>query len=281
MNSFLSVVLDSFENEKKRLEVNFDGEPEIIMEGDEKDLEEIKEIQSLNPKKKTQKFENFLNDNKIFLKKCEIQRHRSVTKKRRAKSRSRFSLLKHAFDTRTLLFFAYNGFTRKLVKKIISSETHLKIVHFFLFLGMLNFVLSSFKYTSNDNIRLMLTAVVFDYLVYIFFMIEVLLKIIANGLLCGETAFLRGFYNIINLLGILGFLILRSVNNDMDDSVIVDVAFIFKALLPLRILEHYYKLNALALSLKQSLDQILNVARALLIVWFIYILYSLIYLQFF
>ena len=264
------MVLDSFENEKKRLEVNFDGEPEIITEGDEKDIEEIKEIQSFNTKKKTQKFENFLNDNKIFLKKCEIQRIRSVTKKRREKrSQSRFSLLKRAFDSRNLLFFAYNGFTRKLLKKIISSETHLRIVHFFLFLGMINFVLSSFKYTSSDNLRLMLTASVFDYLVYIFFMIEVLLNILVNGLLCGKTAFLRGFYNIINLFGILGFLILKSVNNDMEDSVIVYVAFFFKALLPLRILEHYHKLNALVLSLKQSLDQILNVARALLIVWYL------------
>ena len=271
MNSFLTVVLDSFENEKKRLELLFEEsqnfEPEKVSE-----LAEIEELKSkISRRKGINKFDSFLKDNEVFMKKIEVQ-SLPQSKQVADKKKSRILMLKQAIDKRSLLVFEINSKLRSLVQNIINSELFNKLIYFFIFLSMINSAVESFLYHRSNEEQTMSYKVktafeILDYIAYSFFIFEVWFKVIANGYFFGSKAFLKEFYNVINFLGVLGFLIKETSYIQDKNSYIYDISFFLKALLPLRILEHYKKLQVLALSLKQSLDQILNVARALLIVW--------------
>lgn len=250
--------------------MNFENKYEVATDN----FDEIQEMNLQNQRKASiHNFDHFLNDNEVFLKKFELEKkkRKNMGKKEMLKiNKNQFIVLKKAIDVRSLLLFHDNGYLRELAKNTLASEMNVKIIHFLIFLAMVNVTLKSYDFETENNIKLKSVVEVFDYLAYTFFIFEVNLKIIANGFIFGEKAFLKDFYNLINLLGVFGFLIIKSGCFDDNSSIIYHFAYFFKTLLPLRIFEHYHKLEVLALSLKQSLDQILNVAQALLIVWFFY-----------
>lgn len=274
----MTVVLDSFEAEKNRYEnLNFlvnDGQSNNIQIDEKEKEKEV--LQSNEPKKEiNSNFIDYIKENKIILKNIEMEFQMKTNETNEILEYCKNEEVEFLGKNKVSWNSAYQrkkGNIWITIQKIIKSNLYLKFEYFIIFLTVLNIILGSFTYNSKDY-YLNYSTEFLDNVVYSFFFVEICLKITANGILFGKNAYLKKFHDYINLFGIIGFF-LRKSNYIKEKSIILfDFGFLLKALLPLRILQHNKKLRTLVISLKQSLDQILNVAKALLIVWFVFLLY--------
>lgn len=267
LNSFLIVVLESFEREQKNLD-NFsdkyinDFKEEL---NNKSHLNEISINSSFKIEKiaRNEKFSEYIKKHEILLKKIE-QKSKIV----KVQNNAQYTIIPNFVlnnDKATLFFFSLNKDLRKILKKIINSVLYMKIVSLFIILDILNMIL--FSFTNNYSQSSLKNIVeILDLAIYSFFLFEVCLKIALNGFVLGEKAYLKNFYNLTNTLSVIGFLIQKNGFNNQN-TLIFDVGFLMKSFLPLRVLENFQEIHHMIRFLIQSLDKILNVVQALIVVW--------------
>ena len=186
------MVLDSFENEKNRLEQFFNKGNE---ENDEittkfqksfEEKDEFKNISQIFSHKigDHQNFINYVKKNEILFKKMEKQNQKKNSRK---KSNSFQKQKKNLIEA---AFFYLNFKTINLLKKIINSKYYQNSVYFCISLGIINIIISSFTY-ENYNKYLYWTMEIIDLFIYCFFIFEICLKLALNGIIIGKFAYFK------------------------------------------------------------------------------------------
>lgn len=251
LNLFLTVLLDSFENENQLLK------QEMLVDEENSNISEpTKTIENFlrggfdddSPRKKREA--GFI-DNKII---------NQINLMTLTKRESFFSNLLHELTNNKSLFCFGNDDTIRIYSTKISAHNYFRKLSKFIIINQIILNIIQSYYLENYVI------VILNCLIYIFFTIEGLLKIISKGFLLENDAYLRSFSNIINFSAVFSYYI-NFYYYGKSSSLNVIFA-IFHSMMPLRLFETSKKLKKIVMSLWQSLDEIANVVLALLIVWY-------------
>ncbi len=245
LNLFLTVLLDAFENENQRLKL----EVEKKSEGEEID-------QNNDNSLKLQNFRRIdLGENSLTKERSEI----NFSDMKEINSFFESSLFQEFNTDRSLLIFAPKDFIRVCATKMSKHQFFYKVCQFFIIFQIILTIVGSF---GNEN---EVSFIFLNGFVYGFFSIEAILKIISKGLLFEDDTYLRSYSNCLNFCAVMGF---YSKIVYHKSSLLCMIFSILQAIIPLRILETNKKLNKIAMSFWQSLEEMVNVVVALLLVWF-------------
>jgi len=268
LNLFLTVLLDAFEKENEKLKQELEKKEEaeeIVVEEPKIDQEE--------PKINLQEFLKMHGDEspkgkrgaiKDFKDKLLIENASNLTF---AASNEEMmnSFLTNLFEdfnnSKSLLIFSENDLIRAYCMKVASHSVFRKMSKLLIILQIILITVQSYQdqetlYTNYLN-----------FFIFSFFAFEAVCKIIATGFLLDNEAYLRSYGNIINFGAVFGF---YSQFLYFGQNPTFKVVFsIIQTFVPLRILETNKNLKKIVLSFWQSLEEIMNVVVALLLVWFI------------
>ena len=258
LNLFLTVLLDAFEKEMQKLQLELEKKEEIeepIMEDPKTQLQEFLRINmDESPRGKRQAVKEIQDQHVIE----HISNMMSPAEKERNNS-FLTNLFQDFNNSKSLLIFAESDVIREICIKIKEHPLFRRICQFFIIMQIVLTTAESFQngpsYFSN----------LFYFIIYGFFVTEAICRIIASGLILESEAYLRSYGNIINFGAVFGF---YSKLLYYGSNPTFNMAFsIIQTFVPLRILETSKNLRKIILSFRQSLEEIANIVIALMVVW--------------
>ena len=233
-NLFLTVILDKFELEKEKLQL---------------------EIEKID---KSPKSNNMLESKRLSSFRMSVVSLNEFS----MSSTMNFipSVAKTAIPSLVSFYFFNRDFSKKYCVKFRDSPFCKKMCSSFILLHMICTILDSYQFQYNFPLT------VLHFFIYCFFFIEAICKIIASGLIFQKNSYLRSYANIINIIALHGFFL--NIFYTGDNKTFILFFSIFQHVVPLRILESSKSLNKIVLSIWHSLEEIGNVIIALFVVWF-------------
>lgn len=163
--------------------------------------------------------------------------------------------VQNSMEHRSLFFFTAKNPLRKALIRITSSKPFDYLILFFIFLNCISLAMTN---PSNSATMVQILSI-FEYTFAVIFLIELIMKVIAFGLILHPGSYLRNFWNILDfVIVILGFLqFLPGINN-------YSALRSLRALRPLRTVNGIPGLRIIVNALFLSIPPFLNVLILLL-----------------
>lgn len=167
---------------------------------------------------------------------------------------------------RSLYIFTKDNIIRRFCLAVIQHHHFEKAI-----LGMI--VVSSLKlgvdtFISDSNTEIMNISNTFDDAINIFFMIEMVVKVISLGFCFDGGSYLRDSWNRLDFLIVVTSLIDMTVEN--VDLQVVKILRLLRTLRPLRFVSHNKSMRLIVTALLESLKPMVNVVIVILLIWLMF-----------